>query len=108
MEKAGRALGLRVAREGYCDRQYEDDGNLASRKLAGTVIKDPDVAAKQVVEMVVGKTITSRNGKKLPCKIDSLCIHGDEPTAIALGRAVRQALEEAGVSLVTLTEMALD
>jgi UPF0271 protein len=108
MEKAGRALGLRVAREGYCDRQYEDDGNLASRKLVGTVIKDPDVAAKQVVEMVVGKTITSRNGKKLPCRIDSLCIHGDEPTAIALGRAVRQALEEAGVNLVTLTEMALD
>ena len=53
MEKAARTLGLRVAREGYCDRQYEDDGNLASRKLSGTVIKDPYVAAKQVVEMVV-------------------------------------------------------
>lgn len=108
MEKAGRALGLRVAREGYCDRQYEDDGNLASRKLPGTVIKDPEIAARQVVEMVVGKTITSRNGKKLPCKIDSLCVHGDEPTAIVLAKAVRQALEAAGVSLVPLTEMALD
>jgi len=108
MEKAARTLGLRVAREGYCDRQYEDDGNLASRKLSGTVIKDPRVAAKQVVEMVVAGTITSRNGKTFPCKIDSLCAHGDEPTAIALAKAVRQALEEAGVSLVPLTEMAFD
>jgi 5-oxoprolinase (ATP-hydrolysing) subunit A len=108
MEKAARTLGLRVAREGYCDRQYEDDGNLSSRKLSGTVIKDPHVAARQVVEMVVAGTITSRNGKTFPCKIDSLCVHGDEPTAIALAKAVRQALEEAGVSLVPLTEMAFD
>jgi UPF0271 protein len=108
MEKAARALGLRVAREGFCDRQYEDDGNLASRRLPGTVIKDPDVAAKQVVEMIVGKTITSRNGKRISCQIDSLCVHGDEPTAIATAKAVRHALEKAGVSLVPLTEMALD
>jgi UPF0271 protein len=108
MEKAARALGLRVAVEGFCDRQYEDDGNLASRKLPGAVIKDPDIAARQVVEMVVGKTITSRNGKKLSCRIDTLCVHGDEPTAIAVAKAVRQALEEAGVSLVPLTEMAFD
>src|SRR5882672_5248402 len=51
MEKAGRTLGLRVAREGFCDRQYEDDGNLTSRKIQGSVIKDPVVATKQVVEM---------------------------------------------------------
>ena len=41
MEKAGRKLGLRVAVEGFCDRQYDDDGNLTSRKIPGSVLKDP-------------------------------------------------------------------
>src|SRR5438270_7865422 len=108
MDKAGRALGLKVAREGFCDRQYEDDGNLTSRKIQGSVIKDPMVATKQAVEMVLNNTITSRNGKTIPCTIDTLCLHGDEPTAIAVARSVREGLEKAGVKLVPLTEMALD
>lgn len=78
MEKAGRHLGLRVALEGFCDRQYEDDGNLTSRKIPGSVIKDPAVAARQVLDMVVNNFITSRGGKRLPCKVHSLCVHGDE------------------------------
>jgi UPF0271 protein len=108
MEKAGRELGLRVALEGFCDRQYEDDGNLTSRKLPGAVIKDPVVAARRVVDMVVNNTITSRSGKKIPCKLHSLCVHGDEPTAVALARSVREALESAGVQLVSLTDMQFD
>ncbi len=91
MEKAGRKLGLRVAVEGFCDRQYDDDGNLTSRKIPGSVLK-----------------VTSRNGKKIPCKVHSLCVHGDEPTGVATAKAVREALEKAGVKLVPLTEMPLD
>jgi UPF0271 protein len=108
MEKAGHELGLRVAVEGFCDRQYEDDGNLTSRKLPGAVIKDPVVAARRVVDMVVNNTITSRSGKKIPCKLHSLCVHGDEPTAVSLARSVREALESAGVQLVSLTDMQFD
>jgi UPF0271 protein len=87
MEKAGRHLGLPVALEGFCDRQYEDDGNLTPRKIPGSVIKDPAVAARQVLDMVVSNFITSRGGKKLPCKVHSLCVHGDEPTVVATARA---------------------
>ena len=108
MEKAGRKLGLRVAVEGFCDRQYDDDGNLTSRKIPGSVLKDSAVACKQVIDMVVNNFITSRNGKKIPCKVHSLCVHGDEPTGVATARAVREALEKAGVKLVPLTEMTLD
>src|SRR5947209_8939691 len=50
MEKAGHELGLKVAREGFCDRQYDDDGNLTSRKIPGSVYHDPEVAKKQVLE----------------------------------------------------------
>jgi UPF0271 protein len=108
MEKAGRKLGLRVAVEGFCDRQYDDDGNLTSRKIPGSVLKDPAAATRQVIDMVVNNTITSRNGKKISCKVHSLCVHGDEATGVAVARAVREGLEKAGVKLVPLTEMSLD
>jgi 5-oxoprolinase (ATP-hydrolysing) subunit A len=61
-----------------------------------------------VLDMVVSNFITSRGGKKLSCKVHSLCVHGDEPTGVATARAVRDALENVGVSLVTLPEMSLD
>jgi UPF0271 protein len=105
MEKAGRKLGLKVALEGYCDRQYDDEGNLVSRKLPGSVLKDPAVAVKQVVNQVVNGEIISRNGKVLQRRVDTLCVHGDEPTAVALARAVREGLEAAGVKVVPLPEM---
>ena len=107
MEKAGRELGLKVAREGYCDRLYDDDGNLTSRKIPGAVIHDPAVAAKRVVQMVVNGEIISRNGKTIQRRVDTLCVHGDEPTAIGIARAVRAGLEAAGVKILTLPEMAL-
>ena len=107
MEKAGRKLGLKVAREGYCDRQYDDDGNITSRKNPGAVIKDPVVATRNVVRLVVDGEIISRNGKRITQRVDTLCVHGDEPTAIALATAVRAGLEAAGVKIVPLTEMAL-
>jgi UPF0271 protein len=108
MEKAGHSLGLPVAIEGFCDRQYDDDGNLTSRKIEGAVIKDAAVATRQVLDMVLNNTITSRNGKKIKCKVHSLCVHGDEPTGVPTAKAVREGLEKAGVRLVTLPEMPLD
>lgn len=108
MEKAAVKLDLPLAREGFCDRQYEDDGNLTSRKVPGAVIKDPEVATRQVVEMVVEGVIVSRNGKRIKRRVDSLCVHGDEPTALALSASVRAGLEAAGVKIVPLTEMNLN
>jgi len=105
METAGRKLGLRVAREGFCDRLYDDDGNLTSRSIPGAVIHDPAVATARVVDMVRTGEIVSRNGKRIARPIDTLCVHGDEPTAILLARAVRRGLEASGVEIVPLTAM---
>src|SRR5258708_16227347 len=41
MEKAGRTLGLPVAIEGFCDRQYDDARNLTSRKIPASPLKNP-------------------------------------------------------------------
>jgi UPF0271 protein len=72
------------------------------------VLKDPAAVTRQVVDMVVNNFITSRNGKKIPCKVHSICVHGDEPTGVASARAAREGLEKAGVQMVPLTEMPLD
>jgi 5-oxoprolinase (ATP-hydrolysing) subunit A len=108
MEKAGRSLGLRVAREGFCDRRYDDQGNLWSRKNADAMITDPVAAARQTVQMALHGEVISRDGKAVKHPVDTLCLHGDEPTAVAVGQACRKALEAAGVKVVPLTEMKLD
>lgn len=107
MEKAAVQLGLPLAREGFCDRLYDDNGNLVSRSIPGSVIHDPKVATEQVVRMVVEGEIVSASGKRIKRHVDSLCVHGDEPTAVALAAMVRQGLEDAGVKIVPLTEMNL-
>ena len=107
MERAAEQLGLPLAREGFADRQYDDAGNLASRKLEGAVHKDPAVAAEQVIRMVRDGEIVSRNGKVLSRQVDTICVHGDEPTAVAVAQAVRDGLQEAGIDVVPLTEMGI-
>jgi len=107
MERAAQQLGLPLAREGFCDRLYDDDGNLTSRKIQGAVLHDASEISKRVVHMVLNDEIVTRNGKHIPRKIDSLCVHGDEPSAVEAARAVRKGLEAAGVRVVPLTEMKL-
>lgn len=98
-ERAADALGLPMAREVFADRTYEDTGNLTPRKRDGAVIHDATVAAERVVRMVRDGEIITTSGKRLKVAIDTICVHGDNPAAVALARAVRDGLEKAGVSL---------
>lgn len=107
MERAAEKLGLAVAREAFADRTYEDDGNLTPRDVPDSVIRDPRVARENVMRMVQRQEIVSRSGKRLARRIDTVCVHGDETTAAALARAVREGLEETGIRIVTLTELGI-
>jgi 5-oxoprolinase (ATP-hydrolysing) subunit A len=107
METAARKLGLPLALEGFADRKYDDDGNLASRATPGTVLKDPKAASEQAVRMVKEGVVVSMSGKPVKVKVDTLCVHGDEATGVVVGRAVRKALEEADISVVPLPAMKL-
>jgi len=107
MQKAAEKLGLPMALEGFPDRRYADDGNLASRAIPGSVLKDPKAAAEQALRMVRDGEIIALNGKRIKVKLHTLCVHGDEATGVAVARAIRQALEAADVSVVPLTDMQL-
>jgi 5-oxoprolinase (ATP-hydrolysing) subunit A len=107
MERAAEELGLPMAREGFADRQYDDEGNLVSRSIEGSVIKDPEIAKKQAIRMTADNEIVTRSGKIIKRQIDTICVHGDEPTAVMVAKAVRGGLEAAGIAVVPLTEMDL-
>ncbi len=77
MELAAKELNMKVACEIFADRNYEDDGNLVSRKKSNALITDPEVAKKHVLSMVQNQALNCFSGKQIPCKIDSVCIHGD-------------------------------
>ena len=105
MEKAGLKLGLRVAREGFADRQYEADGNLASRSIRGTVYREPKKALEQALRMIEAGEVVTRDGSVIRLDVDTICVHGDEPSAVEVAKAVRAGLDKAGIQVVSLPEL---
>lgn len=103
LERAARELGLPMAREIYADRAYDDGGNLVSRKQPGAVLHDPEEAAERVLAMVREGAIISRSGKRIPVAIDTVCVHGDNPDAVAMASRVRDRLEAAGIAIRPMT-----
>jgi UPF0271 protein len=99
LETAGLAQGLAVAREIFADRAYTDAGRLAERSCPGAVLDDPEDAAARVLAMVLEGAIITVSGERLATGIDSICVHGDSPNAVAMAKAVRARLEEAGIAL---------
>lgn len=99
LQHAGEEAGLAVVREIYADRAYTDAGHLVSRALPGAVLHDAEEAADRVSAMVREGAVIAQSGKRVPVGIDSICVHGDTPGAVAMARAVRAKLEAAGIAL---------
>ncbi|WP_416916047.1 MAG: LamB/YcsF family protein [Roseicyclus sp.] len=98
-EVAARDLGARIACEIFADRAYEDDGRLVDRRKPGAVIHDGALAANRILRMLEDGAIIAESGKRLPTRIDTICLHGDGAEAVKLARDLRAALEGAGVRL---------
>jgi 5-oxoprolinase (ATP-hydrolysing) subunit A len=101
--KAADDAGLSSAAEAFADRAYLADGSLAPRHLAGAVIQDADIVARRALGIVRERRVRSLDAEvDVPVRAETLCLHGDTPGAPALARAVRAALEGAGVRVVAL------
>jgi len=94
-----RAAGMQVVSEAYADRAYGADGALVPRGTPGAVLTDPAVVAERAVRMVQTGSVSAVDGTQVRLDARSLCIHGDTAGAVQLARAVRRALEQAGVTL---------
>lgn len=99
MEDVVRDLGCRWVGEIFADRAYNDDGTLVDRSLPGSVIHDPEVAGRRVLEMVRAGAIITESGKRIDTRIDTICLHGDTPSAVDLAASVRAALTGGGVEV---------
>ncbi|OAN52747.1 hypothetical protein A6A04_15725 [Paramagnetospirillum marisnigri] len=100
--EAGRRSGLRVAEEVFADRTYDDEGYLVPRSSPHALIHDPAEAAAHVLRMARDGVIRSLSGREIACQAQSVCVHGDDPGAVALARAVRAALASAGIKIIPL------
>lgn len=79
--------GLRVVAEGYADRAYRADGTLVPRNEPDAVLSTVDAVVAQAVRLVDAGTV------------ESICLHGDTPGAVAMAQAVRDSLAAAAVTL---------
>lgn len=95
---AGLEAGLKIANEGFPDRNYNPDGTLISRRQENAIIRSPDEVSAHAVAL-------ARNGIEFGGRrvmVETLCIHGDHPDAVQNAKQVREALETAGIRIAVL------
>jgi len=105
MEIAAKKLGMKIACEIFADRNYEDDGTLVSRSKPNAIITDPEIAKRHVFNMVKNQSLNCLSGKRVPCEIDSICIHGDNISSLNTAKSIKSDLLKNGLELVPLNKM---
>jgi UPF0271 protein len=97
-----RRSGVVVSEEGFCDRAYARTGALVARQDDGALLSDPSVAAAQALALVQRGGVVTIDGGFLELEVDTLCVHGDSPGAVAITIAVRRVLEESGIHVAAM------
>jgi UPF0271 protein len=97
LERAAAAAGIPYAREFFADRACEDDGSLVPRPREGSVIHDAAACVERVLRVVREGSVLSIHGNVVPVRADTVCLHGDNPQALALAVALSHALKEQGI-----------
>ena len=94
-----REAGLTVVAEAFADRGYTPEGTLVSRREPGAVLHDAEQVAARMLRLVREGVVEAVDGSLAKAEADSICVHGDSPDAVAMARAVRRVLADAGVTL---------
>ena len=103
---AGRNAGLTVVEEIFADRAYLPDGQLVPRSRPDAMIHGAAACLAHVRAMLDAGALIAIDGTRIPTPIGSICVHGDNPGAVAVAHALREGLEAAGLRLATLPELA--
>lgn len=96
---AGAAIGLRVAREVFADRNYQPDGGLVPRTQPNALLLEAEEAAVRVVRMLRENVVRTIDGSDLAIRADTICVHGDAPDAVDFARKLRAHLATAGITV---------
>ena len=103
---AGRAAGLPVVEEIFADRAYLPDGQLVPRSRPDAMIHGPAACLAHVLAMLDARALIAVDGTRIATAIGSICVHGDNPQAVAVARHLREQLGARGYSIVSLPQIA--
>ncbi|MFN2603276.1 MAG: LamB/YcsF family protein [Gemmatimonadaceae bacterium] len=101
---AGERAALIVATEGFPDRGYLSNGTLVPRSREDAVLHDAKTVSTRAIRMARDGYVESTDGTRVAVSPDSLCIHGDNPEALDLVRATREALEASGIIIASFAK----
>ncbi len=99
MARAALEVGLEVVEEAFADRRYDPGGTLQSRSMPGSLITEPEVTATQALGIALHGRLSAHDGTPVSVRARTLCVHGDNPAAVAIARTVRERLESAGIEV---------
>ena len=99
LARAGESRRLQIAHEVFADRNYLADGSLVPRSRADALLHDPDEAAARVLRMLREGKVRSVEGDDVEVRVETICVHGDTPGAVAFARELRSRLESHGVRI---------
>jgi 5-oxoprolinase (ATP-hydrolysing) subunit A len=99
LARAGQANGLQIAHEVFADRNYLGNGELVPRTWADALLHDASKAAPRVIRMLREAKVRSVDGVDVDVRAETVCLHGDNPEAVAFARALRSRLEQEGVTI---------
>lgn len=99
LEVAARETGVRVYSEIYADRGYTPQGNLVPRGQPGALIEDYGAAAARLLGYLETGKMPTVGGEPVKLAGHSICVHGDNPHAVIMARAIRTALAGRGIQV---------
>lgn len=99
MTRIGEKVGLKVVYEAFPDRAYTPEGTLASRRTPGAVISDPALVAERALKMAKEGKVIATDGTEIDLRVDTLCVHGDNPSAVELVKNIRELMESNGIAV---------
>jgi len=102
LQHIGSRFGIRIAFEFFGDRAYNPDGSLVSRKEPGSVIHDQELAASRIIKLVREGKVVAMDGTEIELSADTICVHGDNPTAVSLTRRIRETLTASGIEIAPM------
>lgn len=102
MIKAGENVGLKVAHEAFSDRAYHADGSLVARSEDGAMISDAVVASERLIRLLKTGSLKSVEGVNIPIQADTVCLHGDSPSALRFAKALNDRLRVEGIQIAAL------
>jgi len=97
--RAGQDVGLRTVSEVFADRNYLADGTLVPRSHPQAMVHSLEEMAQRLIRMIKEKTVVSLDGQIVPIDAETVCLHGDEPEALAHAQKLRKTLEEYGIMI---------